>query len=53
MSKLVFIKDYNNYYNRIIKRESYSYITEYYTYDEVTAVNFNPNDDLSTEQIIN
>ena len=53
MATLYFIKEYNNYYNRIIKRNSFEYITENYDYEILDNVNFNPNDDITTEQIVN
>lgn len=49
MSRLRFLKNYNNYYNRIIKLGSYtSYINQVFY-----NINFNPNDGLYTEQIVN
>lgn len=49
MSRLRFLKSYNNYYNRIIKTGNYtSYIDQL-----LLNINFNPNDDLVTEQIVN
>lgn len=49
MARLRFLKEYNNYYNRIIKVGSYiSYIDQTFL-----NVNFNPNDGLNTEQIVN
>lgn len=49
MSRLRFLKNYNNYYNRIIKRGSYtSYINQLFY-----NINFNPNNGLYTEQIVN
>lgn len=46
---------YNNYFNRIIKSEnSYSdYIQAAIKNKSITGVNFNPNDGVDTEQIIN
>lgn len=52
MSKLTFLKNYNNYYNRIIKKndaEDLSGLTK----QEFTNINFNPNNDIETTQIIN
>ena len=51
---LVFMT-YNNYYNRIIKKEST--ISAYYTAagtncQELYDINFNPNDGINTEQIV-
>lgn len=45
--------NYNNYYNRIIKK--HDTITDYapYTLEIIENINFNPNDGVSTEQIIN
>lgn len=44
---------YNNYYNRIIKR--YDTIEEYedYILESFSNINFNPNDGITAEQIIN
>ena len=49
MSRLRFLKNYNNYYNRMIK------IGHYTNYEDqlVLNINFNPNDGLYTEQIVN
>lgn len=51
---LLLLKKFNNYYNRtIIKFDTYS---EYSSLDEstlITSIDFNPNDGISTEQIIN
>ena len=51
MSTLRFLKNYNNYENRIIKHDTS--ISDYstYTYYDMDSVNFNPNDSLFTEQI--
>lgn len=46
--------NFNNYYNRILKR--YDTLTEYlqkYEYTSFTNINFNPNDSISTELILN
>ena len=52
---LILLKNYNNYYNRIVKK--YSTVSDYalnYTNGTVTSVvNWNPNDGVNTEQIIN
>ena len=53
MATLYFIKEYNNYYNRIIKRNSFEYITENYDYENLFNINFNPNNNIETEQIVN
>ena len=46
------IYSFNNYYNRIVKR--YDSLLEYgMPLDKITGVNFNPNDGISTEVIIN
>lgn len=49
---LVFLK-YNNYYNRIVKREDD--FLNYLNYElfRITATNFNPNDGVNTEHIVN
>ena len=51
MSTFRFLKNYNNYENRIIKHDTS--ISDYssYTYYDMDDVNFNPNDDTFTEQI--
>lgn len=49
MSTLKFLKNYSNYYNRRIIREN----IDNYESETFTNINFNPNDDLVTEQIIN
>lgn len=50
MSKLLYLKDYNNYFNRIVKRD-----TTFTSYTQVLFVdrNFNPNDDVYTERVEN
>ena len=53
MATLVLFKNYNNYFNRRIKNQSYEYMIANYDYQILTNINFNPNDELSTEQIIN
>lgn len=51
---LVLLKEFNNYFNRkIIKLDNYTDYTTSYTYHTVTGVDFNPNDGVDTEQIIN
>lgn len=44
---------YNNYYNRIIKRLDTIAEYEDYTLESFSNINFNPNDGITTEQIIN
>lgn len=53
MSSLTFLKNYNNYYNRMIKHDFLS--TTMNAYDSVTInnINFNPGDGVFTEQIVN
>jgi hypothetical protein len=53
MATLVLFKNYNNYFNRRIKNLSYENMIANYDYEILTNINFNPNDELSTEQIIN
>lgn len=51
---LLFLKGFNNYYNRKIKY--YSNINDYYNYGENEVygnINFNPSDGVITEQVIN
>lgn len=52
MSTLRFINRYNNYYNRIIKHDELTDLSSY-TYQDFSNINFNPNDGLYTEQIVN
>lgn len=56
---LIFLKGYNNYFNRIVKKEST--IADYkaavldgtiLNYIELTNINFNPNDGITTELIV-
>lgn len=57
MAKILLLKNYNNYFNRIIK--GYSDLSDYQTavgtgnYDLDIQINFNPNDNVSAELIIN
>lgn len=50
MSNLLFLKQWNNYYNRRIKTST-NYLSTQYILKE--NINFNPNDDINTELIIN
>lgn len=50
MANLLFLKQWNNYYNRRIKTST-NYLSTPYILKE--NVNFNPNDDINTELIIN
>lgn len=50
MSNLLFLKQWNNYYNRRIKTST-NYLSTSYILKE--GVNFNPNDDINTELVIN
>ena len=52
MSKLTFLKEYNNYYNRIVKDNVHENLTGY-TKASFDNINFNPNNDIETKQIIN
>ena len=51
--KLTLIKDYSNYYNRIIKREDYNTIITNNTYKVLEKINFITGDDIRTYQVIN
>ena len=53
MAILCFLKDYNNYSNRIIKRPTSYHDLDGYTKVIQKGINFNPNDNVVTEQIIN
>lgn len=50
MANLLFLKKWNNYYNRRIKTST-NYLSTQYILKE--NINFNPNDDINTELIIN
>lgn len=50
MSKLMFIEDYNNYFNKIVKVDT---VFTGFTTEEKNNTNFNPNDDVDTEHVIN
>lgn len=52
MSNLTFFKNYNNYFNRIEKNNKKENLAGL---DKViyTNINFNPNDGLTTELIVN
>lgn len=52
MSKLTFFKNYNNYYNRIVKNNEKEILDEY-TKITLDNTNFNPNDDIYAEHVIN
>lgn len=50
----IYLLNYNNYYNRICKKEDT--LTDYLEYqvgDTIQGVNFNPNDGVNTELIVN
>jgi hypothetical protein len=51
--KLTLIKDYANYFNRNIKRNTYSEITSGYTYKVIDKINFITGDDIRTSQVLN
>lgn len=51
--KLTLVKDYSNYYNRIIKREDYNTIIANNTYKVLEKINFITGDDIRTSQVIN
>lgn len=50
MAHLLLLKNYNNYFNRRIKTD-----TNFSNYDHAILqnTNFNPNDEIMTEHIIN
>lgn len=50
---ILYILNYNNYYNRLFKKEDA--LIDYLDYLEtqIDNVNFNPNDDIRTTQVIN
>ena len=51
--KLTLVKDYANYFNRNIKRNTYSEITSGYTYKVIEKINFITGDDIRTSQVLN
>lgn len=53
MSVLRFYKNYNNYANNIEKDNPNIVSFMGYTYEELADTNFNPNDDVITEHIVN
>lgn len=56
MSTLLFLKNYNNYFNRIIKYENYSDFSSSLNSTNsksITGINFDEADGLYTEQIVN
>ena len=53
MSSLTFLKNYNNYYNRMIKHDFLSTTMSAYTSVTIDNINFNPGDGVFTEQVIN
>ena len=53
MSTLTFLKNYNNYYNRIVKHDFSSSTMNNYEFVVINNINFNPGDGIFTEQIIN
>lgn len=53
MSTLTFLKNYNNYYNRIVKHDFSSSTMNNYEAVVINNINFNPGDGIFTEQTIN
>lgn len=56
MATLLFLKNYNNYFNRIIKYQTYDEISSTLTSDNsktFTSINFDEADGLYAEQIVN
>lgn len=52
--ELTLLKNFNNYFNRkIVKFDNYTDYTASYTYSTITNLDFNPNDGVDTEQVIN
>lgn len=51
---ILFLKGFNNYFNRIVKK--YSTLTDYQSnsssYLNYSSINFNPNDGIATELIV-
>lgn len=52
MSKLTFFKNYNNYYNRIVKDNIQEDLSVYEKVDKEN-INFNPANDINTEIVVN
>ena len=53
MSVLRFYRNYNNYANNIVKPSPNIIAFTDYQYIELANTNFNPNDDVITEHIVN
>ena len=56
MATLLFLKNYNNYFNRIIKYEAYSDFSsslDSNNSNTLTGINFDEADGLYTEQVVN
>ena len=52
MSNLKFLLNYNNHFNKIVKHDALSDLVNY-TSANITNTNFNPNDGVITEHVIN
>ena len=52
MSTLTFFKNYNNYYNRIVKHDFSSSTMNNYESVVINNINFNHGDGVFTEKII-
>lgn len=48
----LYILNYNNYYNRLVKREDSFSDYQPYILHTIENINFNPNDNLETEHIV-
>ena len=54
MLSTLYLLKYNNYYNRILKKlDNLSEYQEFIIGSPLTGINFNPNDGVSTKQVIN
>lgn len=53
MFNTLYLLNYNNYYNRLIKKEDTLQAYSPYVVAELTATNFNPNDHIDTNHIVN
>jgi len=53
MSNLTLLRNYNNYYNRMIKHDFLSSTMNNYESAVINNINFNPGDGIFTEQVIN
>lgn len=53
MFSTLYLLNYNNYYNRLVKQETYLEDYMDYAVAALNATNFNPSDNVNTEHIVN